>query len=344
MKIQLNLSKLVMMKYIFLFVFSIIGAFAPTSNITQPVQKNTGPGGATYLHESVQYHDFAKKADGYWLFVPDAPAPKSANVVVFLHGYGAYNTMIYGDFIKHIVQKGNIVIFPRYQKNLVTPSTNKFTKNAAQGIKDALKELEKEKYPTPIIDNISYVCHSYGGVIAGNLGVNYESYEIPQPKAMMLCSPGSGPFSGGRLESYEKLPSDLKLLIMITQNDEVVGSEFGQLVYNTATNTPDRNLVWQYPDTHGTPSITAGHNECYSVNMDYDTGVRNVTAKRALRISKLDALDFNGYWKLFDSLNDCTRNGENCQIAFGNTTAQSSLGNWSDGTDIKPYEVKVPTE
>ncbi len=332
-----------MQHYLLVLFFFVCQTINPES-VTQPLQKTVGPGGAEYLHQAVTQYDFAKKADGYWLFVPESPMPKTANVVVFMHGYGAYNTMIYGNFIKHIVQKGNIVIYPRYQKNLFVPKPEKFTKNAAQGIKDALEELKKDKYPTPITDNMSYVCHSYGGVISTNLGVNFEQYDIPQPKAMMLCSPGSGPFDGGRLESYEQLPPDLKLLIMVTDHDEVVGSEFAELVYQTATNTPNRNLIWQYADPYGNPNISAGHNECYSLNEEFDTGVRNITAKRALRISKLDALDYNGYWKLFDALNNCTRNGKNCDIAMGNTPAQLDLGKWSDGTEIRPYKVRVPTK
>ncbi|MEZ4892408.1 MAG: hypothetical protein R2778_05270 [Saprospiraceae bacterium] len=58
----------------------------------------------------------ATTADGYWLFEPADPKPDSAEVVVFLHGYGAYNPMAYGKWIKHLVAKGNIVIYPRYQK------------------------------------------------------------------------------------------------------------------------------------------------------------------------------------------------------------------------------------
>ena len=55
-------------------------------------------------------------------------------------------------------------------------------------------------------------------------------------------------------------------------------------------------------------------------------------------------MDYNGYWKLFDALQDCTLNEENCNIAFGDTPEQRSLGNWSDGTPIKPLEVTIPAK
>jgi hypothetical protein len=108
-----------------------------------PGQPTLGPGGSEYVHESVTFYDHAASADGYWLFLPADPLPDSAEVVVFLHGYGAYNPMCYGKWIKHLVAKGNIVIYPRYQKNLVWPRPEHFPENAAKGIRDALEHLRK---------------------------------------------------------------------------------------------------------------------------------------------------------------------------------------------------------
>jgi len=54
--------------------------------------------------------------------------------------------------------------------------------------------------------------------------------------------------------------------------------------------------------------IRAGHNETYCVDEFFDTGVRNYTAKKALRITQTNAVDYYGYWKLFDALIACTLN------------------------------------
>jgi hypothetical protein len=157
----------------------------------------------------------------------------------------------------------------------------------------------------------------------------------------MLCSPGTGKLKGGRLESYAAMPADLHLLIHVNNDDYVVGDEFALKVFNEAIDTPNRNLLRQFEDPHGTPPLEAHHNQTYSLDTEFDSGVRNFTANRALRISTEDAVDYYGYWKLFDALLDCSRKGQNCQYAFGGTAEQTSLGSWSDGTPIKPMEAML---
>ncbi len=309
-----------------------------------PGQPETGPGGAEYSHRSVAFFDHAQRADGYWLFEPADPKPDSADVVVFLHGYGAYNPMAYGKWIKHLVARGNIVIYPRYQRNLLTPRPSKFPANAAKGIHDALLALAAEGHPKPRLEKVAYVAHSYGGVIAANLGVHWEELGIPKPSAMLLAEPGSGPFKGARLENYAGLPSDLHLIVIVGEHDFVVGEEFGRRVFETAVNTPNRNFVRHYrcvnPDS--TRAVGATHSEPYSYDLDFDIGVRNFTAKRVLLTSRLNEVDFNCYWKLADALIECTRTGCWREYAFGKTPQQCFLGCWPDGTLMRELEVILP--
>lgn len=322
------------------------GIFVAAQPMPYPGQPATGPGGAEYTHQSVAFYDNATTADGYWLFEPADPKPDSAEVVVFMHGYGAYNPMAYGKWIKHLVAKGNIVIYPRYQKNLVWPRPESFPENAAKGIRDALKALEQEGHVRPRTDKVAYIAHSYGGVIISNLGVNWEKYDVPKPASMLLCEPGSGPFKGARLTDYSGLPSDMSMVIVVGEDDYVVGDEFGRLVFQTAVNTPRRNLVVQRRDrdTTGRRWVLASHSEPYSYDLDFDTGVRNYTSKRVLMTSRLNEVDFNCYWKFGDALMDHTRHGRNEHVAFGNTPEQCFLGCWADGRLMRPMEVILPSE
>ena len=314
---------------IFPFLFFAHFLSLKTSEVTQPAQPATGLGGASYLHESVVFQDFAANPDGYWLFEPADPKPDSAHVVVFVHGYGGYNPMIYGKWIRHLVRKGNIVIYPRYQRDMLFPHPSKFSENTSKAIRDALDELEKEGHVKPIVSHLALVGHSYGGVVCADLAVNFEKHEIPQPKVAMLCAPGTGKFSAGRLKTYEDMPEDLSLLIVVNDNDWVVGDEFALKVFNEATGVRQRNLLRQFADDHGNPTIQATHNQCYSLDTLYDSGVRNFTANRALQISTEDAVDFYGYWKLFDAMLECERSGQFCDAAFGGTEGHVSLGIWS---------------
>lgn len=300
----------------------------------------TGPGSPTYQHDSVAVYDYAEKENGYWLFEPVQPRPISANVIVFLHGYGAYNPMIYGQWIKHLVRQGNVVIYPRYQKNIRHPLPKKFSRNVVTAIHNAVDTLWSDKHINPVFDNFSIVGHSYGGTIAAEITANWKRYGIPLPKSIFLCAPGTGPFKAGKLDSYANLPEDLKLLVLVHENDYVVGEELGRRVFETATNTPQRNLLIQYKDAEN--DISAGHNETYCVDKAFDSGVRNYTAKRALRITKTNAVDYYGYWKLYDALRACAASGKYCEYAFGDTTQQRSLG-MKDGVVLKELEVVVPT-
>lgn len=305
-----------------------------------PAQPLDGPGGANYSCDSVAMYDFADKPYGYWLFEPAGPErPDSAQVVVLLHGYGGFNPMIYGEWIRHLVRKGHIVIFPRYQRNLFFPRPPKFGDHTARGIRDALAELQNGQYVRPIAEYLVIAGHSYGGVVAADLGVNYEAYGIPQPKGLLLCAPGTGPLKGGRLDTYEDMPADTKIVIMASEGDRVVGDEFARLVFETAVHTPQRNLIYQYRDSLG---IGAGHNQSYCIDLAFDTGRRNPTASRALRRSKLNTVDYFGYWKILDGLIRCLKSGDFCRYALGDTLEQRSLGYWSNGRPVRELEVLLP--
>ena len=320
------------------------GIFATAQDTPYPGQPLTGPGGAEYVHASVAFFDAAAEADGYWLFEPADPKPDSAEVVVFLHGYGAYNPMTYGKWVKHLVAKGNIVIYPRYQKNLMWPRPEAFPENAAIGIRRALAELQKEGRVKPKLDKVAYIGHSYGGVIASNLSVNWQKYDIPKPASMLLCEPGSGPFKGARLPEYSGLSADLQMVVVVGEDDYVVGDEFGRLVFQTATNTPQRNLVIQRRSTDGRRWIGASHSEPYCYDLDFDTGVRNHTSKRVLYTARLNEVDFNCYWKFADALMESTRNGCYSDLALGNTPDQRWLGCWPNGKPIRELEVLLPSQ
>jgi len=321
-----------------------LASFVYDGAVTPPAQPLTGPGGATYVTDSIRIYDFAKRSDGYYLYEPELAEGDSAHVVVFIHGYGALNPLIYGGWIRHLVQKGNIVIWPRYQRNIFWPRTQQFTKNVVKALKHAQKELQKPGHVKPIWDKLALAGHSYGGVLAANLGVRYKEFDLPKPAALLMVSPGTGPLTGGRLDSYEGLDPDLKVVTTVSENDFVVGDAFAIRFFSQAVNTPNRNLLRQYADYRPGFRLTAGHNECYALDEFFDNGVRNGTTRRALYMGKTDAVDYFGYWKLLDGLLESTRNNQYEGYALGNTSEQRYLGTWSDGTPVRPFDVFVPDQ
>ena len=250
--------------------------------------------------EDIQVLDASQKADGFWIYLPQGNAKKADNVVVFMHGYGAYNPMIFGSWIKHLVTQGNIVIYPRYQKSLSRPLPKRFVRNALQGIKEAFLVLEDRGIEKRLWSSLDLVGHSYGGVISSNLAQNIEAYGLPPIDNLMICSAGTGPFKGGILESYDRLASNL--IIIDSKNDTTVGSRFSKYINGLTTNKANKVYLHQSSIRKGDVKLTSHHNEPYALDVDFDNGIRNYTAKKALRVGKVNILDTEGYWKLFDSL------------------------------------------
>lgn len=256
-----------------------------------------------YVTQEIEMLDFADDKEGYWLFLPKGIETKQRkNVIVFIHGYGGYNPFIYGAWLKHLARQGHPIIYPRYQKKLYPPKTKKFVDNTVAGIKSAIIKLEELGYDKNLWTTLDYTVHSYGGVIAANIVSHQEDLAIPPAKNMLLCSPGSGPFKGCVIENYNILAEDVNLIIVTSEHDLTVGDKLGTQIFRTAVNTPNRVYLRQYACSDQKHKISAGHNECYALDMDFDNGIRNYTAKKALRVGKTDILDYNVYWKLMDEL------------------------------------------
>lgn len=250
--------------------------------------------------QDIMLLDASKKADGFWIYLPQGESKKADNVVVFMHGYGAYNPMIFGAWIKHLVADGNIVIYPRYQKSLSRPLPKKFVPNALRGIREAFMVLEDMGVDSDLWSSLDVVAHSYGGVISMNLAQNSEAYELPPIKTLMICSAGSGPFKGGVLDTYDKVDSNL--IIIDSEGDMTVGSRFSIYVDELTKGKKNKVYLNQRSFRNGDIRLTSHHNEPYAVDTAFDNGVRNYTAKKAIRVGKVNILDTGGYWKLFDSL------------------------------------------
>lgn len=285
-----------------LILFSALlikGLCAQNANSKVEMQAALSSNESTF-EEEVKVYDHSKKQDGYWMYTPKGSTSETKSVVVFIHGYGGYNPMIYGAWIRHLVNQGHVVIYPRYQKTLYIPKTSKFVPNTVTALKNALDELESLGYSKQLWEKLDYVVHSYGGVISSNITVNHKEYELPPTNNLMLCAPGSGPFKGGRLAAYDGLAEDINLVVLVNKNDLTVGDAFARLIFRTAEKVSRKVYVIQNPFKDEEGRLSAGHNECYALDESFDSGVRNYTAKKALRIAETNHLDTEGYWKIFD--------------------------------------------
>ena len=53
------------------------------------------------------------------------------------------NPLYYGAWLDHLVKRGNIVVYPRYQATLLT-GISEFTPNTMHAVKDAVSRLKNE--------------------------------------------------------------------------------------------------------------------------------------------------------------------------------------------------------
>jgi len=238
--------------------------------------------------------------DGFWIYLPKGSAKPAANVVVFVHGYGAYNPMIFGAWIRHLVEDGNIVIYPRYQKTLYSPRPKNFVAKALKGVNNALGILEARGYNSNLWSSIDVIGHSYGGVISMNFAQHRKSYKLPPIANLMIISAGSGPFKGGVLNAYDHV--DANLVIIDSDNDTTVGDVFSRHVDSLTVDTENKVYLHQGACSAGNINLSCHHNEPYALDYAFDNEVRNYTAKKALRVGRTNILDTNGYWKIFDKM------------------------------------------
>jgi predicted esterase len=307
---------------------------------SQPNQALIGPGSSDYIHGGVTEYFKDSASLSYWIYEPSQPRPDTADLVVFLHGMGQINPMIHAEWITHLVKKGNIVVYPKYQDDL-NVSTDSFMSFASQSIKMSIAKLKTTGHVTPNLDHFAIIGHSYGGAIAANLTYDYMAYDIPKVKALMVAQGYYG--TDMLLPTYVNFPYDTKIQLVVGNDDTTVEDDFGRLLMDSANVNPAfKNLITHYADPHGFPSVTARHDDptCISPSQDYNSGQFNYWVVGAQFLDKVDVTDYYCYWKLSEALLNCTFYNTNCEYAFGDTPEQRFMGQWSDSTAIVELTVE----
>lgn len=298
---------------------------------------DTLPGGI------VRYDDY-RSPDGFYAFWPviegDVYSRDSLGLVVFTHGYGGLNPVNYGAWVRHIVEQRQVVVYPRYQRNLLFPRPRAFAKTHHAGVTAALRFLDSAGVALRRDDRPIYVGHSYGGTLTAYALAKQDSLGYPPAFGAVLAAPGTNRLKGSRLGSYHEIDPRTQLVIVTHANDVVVGDEFAELVYRTVPEATPAVLIAQRGDglTEG-ERLSDGHNECYALDEAFDSGYRNFTTRRALRIACEDALDRELYWPLVDEM-IAARKEDRPHEVFRNQTDEISFGRWSDGTPRAPLSAK----
>jgi acetyl esterase/lipase len=302
------------------------------SSAHPPTQPASGPGGQEYLYKNITSKRYGQGEEAYYIFEPVQPAPtKALPVIAFLHGYLGVDPDRdgYAAWINHLVRRGNLVIFPVYQAQDSRDGT-RYTDNALAALKAAFQRLQDGSHARPDLANFLAVGYSAGGVIATNLAARAEKNGLPVPKALFAVTPGGCAncsilaIRNFTLDSQAELaaiPPTTKILILVGEQDVVVGRSAGNLIWQNTPQVPaaNKNYLLFHTDNYGTPPLVADHGMATQ--------------------QPPNTLNYNGIWKLSDGLESCTFEAKSCEVALGNTPKQRSLGQWSDGTPVKELTV-----
>ncbi len=334
-----------------------------------PEEPLTGPGGREIRHAAVMAESHGAGAQGYWLFEPAQPAPDKAPLIVFNHGWAAMDPRIYQAWINHLVERGNIVVFPNYQDSILTLPKD-FTPNAVTAVRDAIHTLQNVPgHVKPQMDKFAIVGHSMGGVISANMASLCKAQGLPAPCAVMCVEPGKTwggpPWATIQLEDLSQIPSNTLLLTVTGDQDQLVGDTDAKKIFKESTQVlpANKNYVTLVSDDHGLPALKANHmapvafaplpgekQQAVSGQGDLATAKpqqgsnESDTARGGLDFfgitgRTIDALDYYGTWKLLDGLTDAAFYGKNRNYALGNTQQQRFMGTWSDGVPVKELRV-----
>lgn len=353
--------------------FLCVALSCPAEKPRPPVQPESGPGGRACPHTQVRkLGPFGTEGKAFWIYEPASPAPVTAPVIVFLHGYLGVDAKMYGGWIDHLARRGNIVIFPVYQASLW--GAGEYTGNALAAVKEAFRILRHDPgHVRPDEkNNFAIVGHSLGCLLGANLAAMAQEEGLPRPKALMACHAGDAnsvvKALPTLLRSPDKIP-DLLMLVVVGSDDRFIGDSAGREIFflSTGVQPKNKNLILIRSDEHGSPTLEATHFAPLSLNEAYASGgrmtiglrgdelpgpLRAGLASRKMRdtttlppgFGRIDALDFYGYWKWFDALTDAAFYGKNRNMALGDTEAQKFMGTWSDGTPVNPAQVELPKE
>src|SRR6185369_8585264 len=166
-------------RLILVLILSLSGQ-SVISRPSPPQQPETGPGGKQLPHSAVIKNRYGKGGTEYWIYEPDKPKPRQAPVVIFLHGWGGTNPLYYGAWIDHIVKRGNIVVFPRYQTNVLTRRED-FIPNTLAAVKDAFERLQSEPgHVRPDLNKVAAVGHSLGGILSASVAALAGEERLPK--------------------------------------------------------------------------------------------------------------------------------------------------------------------
>jgi dienelactone hydrolase len=287
-------------------------------------------------HRAFKRYEIGQGPKSYWIFEPDQPKPEGrAPVVVFLHGWFAVNPGFYGAWIDHLVRHGRIVIFPRYQNDVGTMPQD-FLANALEATRDALGVLhDGVGHVRPDPARFALIGHSAGGNLAAQIAASAGDphSDIPLPQAVITLMPGE--IIPMREPSLARIPASTLLIVVVGEEDLVVGDHRGRQIFAEATAIPRsrKRFILFRSDRHGYPPLIAEHTAPTGVHPRLDNG-EGIFRSLQLSLGDVNALDRAGFWRMTDLTLEAAYSGKTLDDITRDDEQFRHLGFWSDGRKV----------
>lgn len=336
--------------FLLIFTFVLPCSISLQATVTLPAgpeQPEYGPGGRDYKHAGFRISQIGAYEERFILYEPAKPAPASAPVILFLHGWLASDPGYYLGWIEHLCRRGNIVVFPVYQGS--GDHLSNYSTNAVRSMKEALRVLYGGSHIEPDRDRFGIIGHECGGVIAANIAASWKYFKLPQPKAVLSLHPSrqGGICANLNLDLYDLSgirPETLFLVAVGEEDDEAIQETARELFY-TADSVPasDKNFITFLSDIRGTPALVADSASTYAPleprferfieqrRWEYIKLMRQTRLSRFIRCRGIDAMDWQGSFRLFDSLCTAAWTGLDRRSVLGDGESVRFMGLWSDG-------------
>ena len=189
-----------------------------------------------------------KGASGVWIY---QPAGKPKDVVVYFHGQGGPEEATPANhlpWIRHLVKRGSVVIYPRYEMAYEADPMQFITK----AVHTAQERVDLGGLPVLVIG------YSRGGAIAVEYGAVATERKLPVPDWIMSVFPA--PYGNQKhLIDLAGVPHFTEMLILVGDQDQVVGTAGAALLGQRLQRGgfPGENVQIDEVQSHG--SFTADH-------------------------------------------------------------------------------------